>query len=224
MNIEIVNIVIPVEDNIIFNHFQNEKYMKGLITLYQSSQMECSRSSGLTPEVGSSRERDLIASFVSNLGLNVNYNITNDKEEDVIIDDIKLSIKHSSNKIKSHSGIKIIWTVDTEKRNEFLKNFTFNCDIIIVYVRFSEILDKGELEIIFISKDRLVSIQEEFKSTDKNIFKCLDGNSRGIEFDKKFFEEMLKNLNFHIKIKFTNINCDICNPIAKRVKLLNMSY
>jgi hypothetical protein len=224
MDIEITNIIFPTEENVIFNHFQNEKYVKGLITLYQSSQMECSRSSGLTPEVGSSRERDLIASFVSNLELNVNYNITNDKEEDVIINDLKLSIKHSSNKSKSQSGIKIIWTVDSEKRNEFLKNFTFNCDIIIVYVRFSEILDKGELEIIFIRKEKLSEIHNNFKLSEKNVFKCLDGNSRGIEFDKKFFEEILKNIDFHIKIKFTNINCDVCNPISKRVKLLNLLY
>ena len=103
MNIEITNIIFPIEENVIFNHFQNEKYVKGLIALYQSSQMECSRSSGLTPEVGSSRERDLISSFVSNLELNVNYNITNDKEEDVIINNFKLSIKHSSNKSKSQN-------------------------------------------------------------------------------------------------------------------------
>ena len=224
MDIEITNVLSPTEENVIFNHFQNEKYVKGLITLYQSSQMECSRSSGLTPEVGSSRERDLISSFVSNLELNVNYNIANDKEEDVIINELKMSIKHSSNKSTSQSGIKIIWTVDSEKRNEFLKNFTFNCNIIIVYVRFSEILDKGELEIIFISKDKLSEIYNNCKLNDKNVFKCLDGNSRGVEFDKKFFEEIIKNLNFHIKIKFTNINCDVCNPISKRVKLLNLLY
>lgn len=222
MDIETTNITTPKEENVIYNHFQNEKYVKGLITLYQSSQMECSRSCGLTPEVGSSRERDIIASFVSNLELNVDYNITNDKEEDVIVNDLKLSIKHSSNKSKSQSGIKIIWTVDSEKRNEFLKNFTFKCDIIIVYVRFSETLDKGELEVIFIRKDKLTEIHNDFKSSEKNVFKFLDGNSRGIEFDKKFFEEILKNLDFHIKIKFTNIMCDVCNPISRRVKLLGM--
>lgn len=224
MNIEIINTLSPIKDNFIFNHFQNEKYVKGLITLYQSSQMECSRSSGLTPEVGSSRERDLISSFVSNLELSVNYNITNDKEEDVLVNDLKVSIKHSSNKSKSQSGIKIIWTVDSEKRNEFLKNFTFNCDIIIIYVRFSETLDKGQIEVIFIVKEKLSEIHENFKSNNKNVFNCLDGNSRGIEFDKKFFEEILKNLDFHIKINFTNATYEFCNPISKRVKLLNMIY
>jgi len=224
MDIEITNIISPLEENVIFNHFQNDKYVKGLITLYHLSQMECSRSSGLTPEIGSSRERDLISSFVSNLELNVNYNITNDKKEDVIINDLKLSIKHSSNKSKSQSGIKIIWTVDFEKRNEFLKNFTFNCDIIVVYVRFSKMLDNGELEIIYIRKEKLSEIHNNFKLIEKNVFNCLDGNSRGIEFDKKFYDEILKNINFHIKINFMNINYDVCNPISKRVKLLKILY
>ena len=44
-------------------------------------------------------------------------------------------------------------------------------------------------------------IHNNFKLSEKNVFKCLDGNSRGIEFDKKFFEEILKNIDFHIKIK-----------------------
>ena len=84
--------------NELFSHFQEEKYIKGLITLYQSSQTECSRSSGLTPEVGSSRERDLIASLASNPLLDVNYDISNEKEEDVKINNNNISIKHSSNK------------------------------------------------------------------------------------------------------------------------------
>lgn len=226
-NIEIINIITPSETTeyrVIFNHFQIEKYVKGLINLYQLSQMECSRSSRLTPEVGSSRERDLISSFVSNSELDVNYNIMNDKEEDIIINKTKISIKHSSNKSRSQTGIKIIWTVDTEKRNEFLKNFIFSCNILIVYVRFSETMDTGELELIFIDKDNLCNIQNNYKLTNKQVFKCLDGNSRGIEFGSEFFKEIKKNLEFHIKIKFTNVKCDICNPILRRLKLLNMLY
>ena len=42
-------------ENEIFCHFQQEKYIKGLITLYQESQTECSRFSGLTPEIGNSK-------------------------------------------------------------------------------------------------------------------------------------------------------------------------
>ena len=192
-------------ENEIFCHFQQEKYIKGLITLYQSSQTECSRSCGLTPEVGSSRERDLIASFASNPLLNVNYDIPNEKEEDVIINNNNISIKHSSNKKNSQSGIKIIWTVDIEKRNEFLKRFTFKCDLIIMYVRFDKTIENGEIEIICISRNELIHQQTNSNIRKETIFKCLEGNSRGIEFDKKFFEKIIQNSLFHIKIIFKKI-------------------
>ena len=211
-------------ENEIFIHFQEEKYIKGLIILYQSSQTECSRSSGLTPEVGSSRERDLIASFASNPLLNVNYDITNEKEEDVKINNNNISIKHSSNKNNSQNGIKIIWTVDIEKRNEFLKKFTFNCDLIIIYVRFDKTIENGYLEIIYISRNELIHQQTNSSIRKEILFKCLEGNSRGIEFDKKFFEKIIQNSLFHIKINFKNFKCDNFNPISKRLKLLNLIY
>lgn len=223
MEITITNLKVPDLENDLFNHFQNEKYMKGLITLYLSSQIECSRSAGLTPEVGSSRERDLISSFVTNKKLSVHYNIANNKEEDIIINDKKISIKHSSNKIKSQFGIKIVWTVDNDKRNEFVQNYKFCCDLIIIYVRFSSIYN-GELEILYIPIEKLLELQSTFAENNMPIFKCLDGNSRGIEFDKKFFEQIILNVLFHIKIVFKNDNCELCNPIMKRVKMLELMY
>jgi hypothetical protein len=211
-------------ENEIFCHFQQKKYIKGLITLYQSSQLECSRSSRLTPEVGSSREKDLISSLVSNPLLEVNYVISNEKEEDVIVNNNNISIKHSSNKNNNQSGIKIIWTVDTEKRNEFIKIFKFNCDLIIVYVRFDKTIENGIIEIIYINCNELQNQQTISNIQNEPIFKCLEGNSRGIEFDKIFFEKIIQNSLFHIKINFNNFKCDICNPISKRLKLLNLIY
>lgn len=222
-NIIIQNLRSCAKNNI-FCHFQNETYIKGLITLYQSSQTECSRSSGLTPEVGSSRERDLIASLASNPMLDVKYDISNEREEDVVIDNNNISIKHSSNKNNSQSGIKIIWTVDIDKRNDFLKHFVFNCDLIIVYVRFDKTLENGHFEIVYISRDELILQQTNSNTSQEPIFKCLEGNSRGIEFEKKFFEKIILNSLFHIKINFTNFSCDMCNPISKRLKLLNLIY
>ena len=210
--------------NSIFCHFQNETYIKGLITLYQSSQTECSRSSGLTPEVGSSRERDLVASLASNPLLDVKYDISNEREEDVIVDNNNISIKHSSNKNNSQSGIKIIWTVDIDKRNDFLKHFVFNCDLIIVYVRFDKTLENGHFEIIYISRDELILQQTNSNTSKEPVFKCLEGNSRGIVFEKKFFEKIISNSLFHVKINFINFTCDMCNPISKRLKLLNLIY
>ena len=148
MNLEIINIKKPMEENDIFNHFQDMEQMSKLILMYQLSQVECSRSNKLTPDIGISRERDLIASFVNNSKIQAKYDISNLKEEDMMINGRKLSIKHSSNKTKTQNGLKITWTVDNEKRTQFLKNYCFTCDIVIVYVRFAEI-NNGEIEVLY---------------------------------------------------------------------------
>lgn len=206
----------------LFCHFQNEIHVKNLILLYQLSQTECSRGSNLTPEIGSSRERDLIASLKSNLLLDVNYDIPNRKKEDVIINNDNISIKHSSNKMNSRSGIKIIWTVDNERRKQFVDNFIFKCNLLIIYVRFNESLSSGELEIIYISQSELVHQQINSGIRKESIFNCLQGNSRGIEFSKIFFEKIKKKSLFHIKIKFKNFICEMSNPITKRLQILKI--
>ena len=144
--------------------------------------------------------------------------------EDVKINNNNISIKHSSNKNNSHCGIKIIWTVDTEKRNEFLKKFIFKYDLIIIYVRFDTTLENGYIEIIYISHNELIHQHTNSNIRKETIFKCLEGNSRGIEFDKKFFEKIIQNSLFHIKINFKNFKYDIYNPIMKRLKLLKLIY
>jgi hypothetical protein len=207
------------KNNNIFNHFQSELHIKRLITLYQSSNKECSRNGKLNPEVGSSRENDLKASFLSNEIFTINYNIPNENEEDIIIDNKKISIKHSSDNNTICSGIKITWTVNKESREEFKKNFIFKCDFIIIYVRFNDriLLDKGELEIIYIPMETLINQQNIFNKNKQNIYKFLDGNSRGIEFDKLFFKKIIDESLFHIKIKFNNLICNISNPVIKRL-------
>jgi len=222
--INIINIsnIKTCKDNNIFDHFQSKINIKNLIYLYQSSNKECSRNGKLNPEVGSSRENDLKASFLSNQIFTVNYNIPNENEEDIVIDNKKISIKHSSDNTTTCSGIKIIWTVNKESREEFKKNFIFKCDLLIIYVRFNDriLLDKGELEIIYIPKETLLNQQNIFNTNKQNIFKFLDGNSRGVEFDKLFFKKIITESLFNTKIKFNNFECTISDPVIKRLNLI----
>ena len=222
--INIINIIDikSCKNNNIYEHFQSKINIKNLIYLYQSSNKECSRNGKLNPEVGSSRENDLKASFLSNQILTINYNIPNENEEDIIIDNKKISIKHSSDNTTTCSGIKIIWTVNKESREEFKKNFIFKCDLLIVYVRFNDriLLDKGDLEIIYISKETLLNQQNIFNTNKQNIFKFLDGNSRGVEFDKLFFKKIITESLFHTIIKFNNFECTISDPVIKRLNLI----
>lgn len=208
------------DNNDVFKHFQNINHIKGLIILYQSSQIECSRSAGLTPEVGSSRERDVIASLYNDKELCVEYNISNRNEEDVIVNGKKISIKHSSNKYNSCSGMKIVWTVDKTERIKFVKKFVFNCDLLIVYVRFDKQNVNGELVVMYIEKSTLVAQQHLFGIRNEEIFKCLNGNSRGVELRKKFFDKIIKKALFHTIIKFKALSCESFDPIAKRVSYL----
>lgn len=208
--------------SVLYNHLINIKLIKKLICLYQISNNESLRNGCLTPEVGSFREKDLIAYLLSNKKLNVNYNISNNKIEDVIINNKKISIKHSSNKIICKNGIKIIWSVNKIKQNEFIKKFIFTCDLLIIFIRFDNNINNGNIEIIYITKEILS--KQHFLSLirKESIFNCLNGNSRGIEFSTKFFSTIISNCEFHIKIKFTNIININFDPILKRLKMLKV--
>ena len=69
-----------------------------LVYLYQISQTEHTRNGKLTPEIGCARERDLIAYLYASGKFNITHNIPNVKPYDIIINDRKISVKHSSNK------------------------------------------------------------------------------------------------------------------------------
>jgi hypothetical protein len=219
-----ISIKIIVDDNsTLSKHFKDKNHLRKLICLYQYSQLECCRNGKLSPEVGSSREKDMIASLCSDKILNINYDINNNEKEDVIINNHNVSIKHSSNKITSCNGLKIVWTSNELEQEKFVQNFSFTFDILLCWIRFdNKILDTGVLEVIYIKKDTLNKYHLIFTNTNRNIFKCLKGNSRGIEFNKDFFTKILQKSTFHIIVKFTNVDCNKVDPIEKRLKLLKI--
>lgn len=205
----------------IFKHFANDENICNLIRLYGVSQMECCRNGRLTPEIGTSREKDLIASFVSNPELSVVYDIPNAFEEDVIVNEDKISIKHSSNRRVKSNGIKAIWTSNEVKQCEFVAEHAWSRNLLLSYVRFEDNrIDKGELELLFIDKDIILHQQYLYLLKEKSVFKCLKGNSRGIEFTSEFFEQIINNCEFRIVVKFELYNEDevMNDPIQRRVK------
>jgi hypothetical protein len=205
----------------IFKLLTNSQKIKKLIYLYQSSQNECVRNGKLTPEIGSFREKDIISWF-SYFIKDVRYNINNSNEEDVIIKNRHISIKHSSNIKTVSSGIKVKWTVDKDKQIIFIDNYIFKCDILLLYIRFDKNLKSGTIEIIYVLQNILVKLQEQFKLSKQQVFKTLNGNSRGIELNNDYFKKIIEFSEFHITINFKNIKCNYCNPIEKRKQLLKM--
>lgn len=207
----------------LYNHFTAQDNLRKLIALYQNSQLECSRNGKVTPEVGSSREKDLVASLKSNTNLDVTYEIDTQEEEDVIIDGRKVSIKHSSNNRISNSGIKVVWTANKKRQKQFVKRFIFTNDLLIVWVRFNKnVVGKGKLEIVHISKDTIYRYHHLYQIQGKSPFKCLSGNSRGIEFNKQFFQTIVNNCDFRVHVSFNNQEAERMGPIEKRLQLLKI--
>ena len=128
-----IQVSYKVDDNsLLAKHFGNKEHMLGLIKLYQSSNLECSRNSRLSPEVGNSREKDLIASLKSNPQLTVNYDVHNYCKQDVFLNKKGISIKHSSNKRVSSSGVKVVWTSNENKQALFVSSYDFDHDMLFI--------------------------------------------------------------------------------------------
>jgi len=155
----------------------------------------------------------------------VRYDIPNSHEEDVIVNDDKFSIKHSSNRVVSNSGIKIIWTSNEQKQSEFVQNYSLgDINMIIVFVRFEDNgTDRGELEIIVIDKTQLQMCQAAYTLINEPVFKCLKGNCRGVEFVPHFFQKVIESCDFHIQAEFEGYN-SLCkktyDPIQRRLAYL----
>ena len=220
-----LNIIENINQNKSLSKLFNNHNVSKLIKLYQESQIENQRNKRLTPEVGTAREKDLISYiiFILKNTHQINYKINNECEEDLKINDRKISIKHSSNRTNTKGSIKIKWTQTQSCKEKFMKTFEFECDLIIVYVRMADDINKGNIEVISVSKEKLNDLR---KLVDYSIFKSSNtSNERGIEFSAEFFKLIMKNLDYHCRIEYTNssntihdLDC-IANRLNKLLKL-----
>ena len=161
------------------------KIKKKLPLLFQLAEADNSRDGKLGMEIGSSRERIVIALLIHKFGPeNVKTNIPITKPEtDVMVFDAPISIKTATG--KKLSGIKLIWTVDPQKALEFSKNYKPSCDIILVQINWGS---KGYLYLL--PKE----VQEEIlNKIGKNTYIKLpkqNTNPRGVEMSAAALDEL----------------------------------
>ena len=101
--------------------------------LFQIAELETMRGGKVGMEVGSLRERVLVALLMHKFGEN---NIKSDlaitaSEEDVLMFDNPYSIKTLSNSL---TGLKLIWTVDANSAFSFSQKYEPSCDMIFVHI------------------------------------------------------------------------------------------
>jgi len=115
-----------------------ERIQKKLPYLFQIAELESSRAGKIGMEVGSLRERIIVALLIYKFGednVETELPIT-EPEVDVKLFEDPLSIKTIMG--NSFSGVKLIWTVDAEKAREFRETYYPKCDILLVQINWGK--------------------------------------------------------------------------------------
>ncbi|NWF93225.1 MAG: ThaI family type II restriction endonuclease [Syntrophaceae bacterium] len=156
-----------------------EKIKRRLPYLFQLAELESSRAGKTGMEVGSVRERIIVALLIYKFGeANVETEIPiTEPEVDAKISGQPVSIKTITG--KGFSGVKMKWTVDAEKAREFLQTYYPMCDILLARIKWN---DFGGLYYIPLEAQRKV-----FRSIGREAYikpPKLGTNPRGPEFTK----------------------------------------
>jgi len=156
--------------------------------LFQIAELESSRAGKTGMEVGSVREKILIALLIYYFGKeNVETKLPiTEPEMDCKLFGAPVSIKT----ITGLGGVKIIWTVDAQKAREFRETYTPKCDILLALIRWE---GRGGLYYIPLEVQ-----QQVFGTMGRNRYIHLPKpgtNPRGVEFEKEALLNLLKAKN-----------------------------
>jgi hypothetical protein len=122
--------------------FEDEKLIsriqKRLPHLFQLAEFESSRAGKIGMEVGSVRERIIVALLIYKFGeANVESEIPiTESEVDVRLFGEPISIKTITG--NSIGGVKLIWTVDAEKARQFSEEYVPHCDMLLVQINWEQ--------------------------------------------------------------------------------------
>lgn len=165
-----------------------KKIQKRLPYLFQIAELESSRAGKVGMEVGSVRERIIIALLIYKFGeenVETDLPIT-EPEIDVKVFNKPVFIKTITG--KNFSGVKLIWTVDAQKSRGFLENYYPNCDMIFTQINWN---NTGGFYYI------PVEIQREFfeeVGKEKYIRLPKEGtNPRGVEITKDALARLIED-------------------------------
>ena len=110
-----------------------EKIQKRLPLLFRLAELESSRAGHIGMEVGSVREKIIVALLIYKFGesnIETQISIT-EREVDVLVFGKPVSIKTITGRL---AGVKLIWTVDAEKAKNFYESYRPTCDMLLVQI------------------------------------------------------------------------------------------
>jgi hypothetical protein len=173
------------DDDLIVKRIKNK-----LPKLFQLAELESSRNGKVGMEIGSVRERILIALLMYKYGIDIvdpNIPITA-PEIDVLIKNEPLSIKTvSTHTPKLGVGIKLIWSVDVKKALYFKNTYKPKCDLLLAQIVWG---GNGKLFLFSArSQNRILNLI----GSDKYIKLPKEGtNARGVEITKEALNLLIR--------------------------------
>jgi len=165
-----------------------KKIQEKLPYLFQLAEIDNSRDGKLGMEVGSARERILIAMLIYNYGEdNVKTDIPiTEKETDVILFDEPISIKTLTN--KKLIGVKLIWTVDAKKAKEFISSYVPEADILLIQLNWNS---KGAMYLL--TKDGQKEVLNKLGRNSYFKLPKAGTNPRGVEISNEAINLLAKH-------------------------------
>lgn len=120
----------------LLNQQFREKIERILPTLFNMAELESKRGNKIGMEVGNVREKIIIALFMYVYGQDsVSFPPTTSHELDVILHDNPISIKTKLYKKNcDYDGVKLTWTTDWQKVQEFMAKYRPQSDMVFVNV------------------------------------------------------------------------------------------
>jgi len=196
--------------------FKDEKLVNRIKTrlphMFQLAELESSRAGKIGMEVGSLRERIIVALLIYKFGKeNVETGIPiTEPEVDAILFGEPVSIKTITG--KGFSGVKLIWTVDAQKAREFRETYYPHCDILLIQINWNEI--GGFYYIPLEAQKRLLDKvgREGYIKLPKP-----GTNPRGVEMTKEALSSLIEDkISRVIKISWQKTKVDY-NPYKRWV-------
>jgi len=165
-----------------------ERIQKRLPHLFQLAEFESSRAGRIGMEVGSVRERIIVALLIYKFGeANVESEIPiTEPEVDVMLFGEPISVKTITG--NSFGGVKVIWTVDAEKARQFSEAYQPMCDMLFVQINWGK--EGGFFYIPIKVQKRLLD-----KTGRKSYIKLPKAgtNPRGVEITKEALTSLVED-------------------------------
>jgi len=206
------------DDNLIVRRVKNK-----MPQLFQLAELECSRDGKLGMEIGSARERILIALLMYKYGIDIvnsSVKIT-EPAVDVYVKGEPLSIKTiTTANSKLRGGIKLIWTVDAQKALEFQKLYMPTCDILLAQIAWN---NTGRL--CLFSKESQANILNQIGRERYIKLPKAGTNPRGAEISSEALQLLLESADTRvIEIPFVRTVVDYREIYTKWLEAWREEY